>query len=389
MRHAALLFHAAVALMVATAAFGAENTVNIIYTGSLQGQLEPCGCSPKSDFGGMARIAGWLEEHKPELEPYILLDAGNFVGEDKPQGRLKTEAMLRSFSSIHYDVIALSDKERELPEDFVSPLLKKYKVPVISVLPGYNRSIALTRDSFDVNISTDPAVILNDRINILLTGLPVKEVRPLKGWDVIVSAANEEIEEPLQEGGMLILSAYPKGKKLGILTIRKTDMGELNYTYRWQPVGNDLKENKNVRSILNDYDRQVAQLMKDTAIPLAGTTYAGAEKCAECHQPFLEQWESTRHADALASLEDVGKASDPECIVCHVVGYGEKGGFFSRETTPKLANVQCESCHGLNREHINDFSPMRPVKEPVCKICHTKENSPEFDYPVYLKKIKH
>ena len=101
MKHTVLLFLVAVALIAATAAHGSENTLNIIYTGSLQGQLEPCGCSPKSDFGGMARIAGWLEEHKPELEPYILLDAGNFVGEDKPQGRLKTEAMLRSFSSRH------------------------------------------------------------------------------------------------------------------------------------------------------------------------------------------------------------------------------------------------------------------------------------------------
>jgi len=389
LKYSVQLFVVAVLFIMAAVAHGSEKAVNIIYTGSLQGQLEPCGCSPQSDFGGMARIGGWLEEHRNELKPYILVDAGNFAGEDRPQGRLKTEAMLQSFSSIHYDAIALSDRELALPEEYFFPLLQKYTVPIIATLPDYTRSISVTRDSFNITVNTDPAGPLDGSINILLTALTVNEAKHLKGWDIIISAANEEIEEPLKENGTLILSAYPKGKKLGILTIQKTEKGTLTYSHRWQAVGNDLKEKDSVRSVLDDYDRKVAQLMKDRAIPLAGTTFAGAEKCAECHQPFYEQWKNTRHADALASLEEAGKASDPECIVCHVLGLGQEGGFFSRATTPKLANVQCESCHGLNRDHLNDFSPMQPVHEQICKGCHTKENSPEFDYPVYLKKIKH
>jgi hypothetical protein len=158
----------------------------------------------------------------------------------------------------------------------------------------------------------------------------------------------------------------------------------------WWPLGNEIVEDERIRSVLNDYDTEVAELLKASEKPLPGTTYLGVSKCAECHQPFVESWGTTRHAGAFASLEHVGKASDPECIVCHAVGFGEKGGFFSMETTPELANVQCEECHGLDREHLDDFSrPMRPVSEQVCLKCHTKANSPDFNYPAYYEKIKH
>ncbi|NOZ70255.1 MAG: hypothetical protein GXP46_13675 [Deferribacteres bacterium] len=71
-------------------------------------------------------------------------------------------------------------------------------------------------------------------------------------------------------------------------------------------------------------------------------------------------------------------------------GKKAEGGFYTIETTPGLANVQCEECHGVDREHIEDFSrPMKPVSESVCLRCHKKDNSPDFDYQRYLEKIRH
>jgi hypothetical protein len=365
-------------------AFATEQKLNIIYTGGLAGQLEPCGCSPKSDFGGIARIAGFLSEPRDTLTPYIIVDAGNFAGEDTPQGRLKTETMIKALGIIKYDAVAIAENELLFPADFVGPLFREQRLPVISEERGYNSSIVLEKDSFIINISTDPGGLMDDRLNILLTGYPVAEVKLFEGWDIIISSAGEELEEPLRVNKTIILSGYPKGKKLGILTVRGK-----GFSHIWQPVGKDLKEDAAVRGVLNDYDTKVAALMKEMEKPPAGSTYAGVEKCTECHQPFYDQWQNTRHPDAFSSLEEVGKDADPECVVCHVVGYREKGGFFSLDATPAFANVQCESCHGLNREHLSDFSPMKPVNRNTCMTCHTKENSPEFDYPVYLEKVKH
>ena len=53
----------------------------------------------------------------------------------------------------------------------------------------------------------------------------------------------------------------------------------------------------------------------------------------------------SRHSHAYETLNRVNKAFDPECLSCHVTGWGENGGFISEVDTPKLKNVQCEVCH--------------------------------------------
>ena len=369
---------------------GAEEALTILYTGGMDGELEPCGCSPKTDFGGLARLSGYISAHSEALSPYILVDAGNFTDKDTPQGRLKAEAFLKSFSIMKYDAVAFSDREKAFPGDFLPPLLEKYKVPV---LPGDARgpqSILIPLGNTGIHVSISPEHPLEGMVNILLTGVPPSQAEGVEGWDIVISSSGEELEEPLRKDGAVIVSGFPRGKKLGILRVKRYREGNREITNTWQELGNDSKEDPRVREVLDEYDAKVAQLMKEAERPPAGTTYLGVDECAKCHQVFVESWEKTRHAGAFADLEAAGKANDPECVMCHTVGYGEPGGFFSIDTTPELANVQCEECHGLNREHINDFSsPMMPVTEEVCLKCHTKENSPDFNFSVYLKKISH
>jgi hypothetical protein len=377
-------------LISSHAIFAEERTFNIIYTGGLQGELEPCGCSPQSDFGGLARFSGFLNDHGESLSPYILIDAGNFLAKDSPQGRLKADAMLESFGILKYDAVALLPIAEAVAEDFIVPLIEDYNVRTLSFRPGSNQSVSIKKGSVDINLSVDPVECHEGRVNILLTDHPVSAASAMKGWDVIISSSGETVEEPLKIDNTLVTSGYPKGEKLGVLTLTVNRRGEVvNSRHEWIPLGNEIDEDERVRKVLDKYDIKVAKYYKESVKPLPGTTYLGVSGCAECHQPFVESWKKTRHSHAFASLENVGKSSDPECIVCHSVGFGEKGGFFSLEATPGLANVQCEECHGLNRDHVTDFSAMRPITETICLKCHTKANSPEFNYSEYLNKIKH
>ncbi len=386
--------------------YGQTRTLNIVYTGGVNGELEPCGCSPKSDFGGVARRAGYLTEHRKTLSPYILIDAGNFLDKDTPQGRLKAEAMLKAFSIMKYDAVAFLKMEKEFPYSFFSRVLKKYKIPVISDMPQYRQSISITHNTFHVNVSVNPMNYQKGKLNILLTDQPtplsfpdligesrghVSEIKPVKVWNIIMLSSGEILEEPLSINGTIIVSGYPKGERLGILTLQIDSGGEiLGFKHKWQALGKDIKEDINVRKALKEYDAGVAKLLKDDYKPPADTHYLGVSKCGECHQPFVESWKKTRHAGAFSSLERAGKSGDPECIKCHTVGFGEKGGFYSAKITPMLTNVQCEACHGPGRDHLLDLSkPMQPVAESVCLKCHAKSASPDFNYPVYLEKIKH
>ena len=113
-------------------------SLNILFTGGLDGELEPCGCSPKTDFGGLARISGYISANRKNLSPYLLIDAGNFSGKDTPQGRLKAETLLQSFSAMKYDVIALQKNEADFTGNFISSLIEKYKIPAVQIRTTIN-----------------------------------------------------------------------------------------------------------------------------------------------------------------------------------------------------------------------------------------------------------
>ena len=83
-----------------------------------------------------------------------------------------------------------------------------------------------------------------------------------------------------------------------------------------------------------------------------GATYVGSAKCRKCHSKELRQWKKTPHADAFDILTTVGKDADPECVKCHTTGYDEDSGFVDHASTPELAEVGCDMCHGASSEHI-------------------------------------
>ncbi|HSI73617.1 MAG TPA: multiheme c-type cytochrome, partial [Fimbriimonas sp.] len=99
---------------------------------------------------------------------------------------------------------------------------------------------------------------------------------------------------------------------------------------------------------------------------------------------------SSAHAHALLTLEKEGHPRDPDCVSCHVVGLQFSTGFKSRQKTPQLANIGCESCHGAGAKHAAKPSlKLRKLTEQACLPCHTTENSPHFDFKTYWKKIRH
>jgi hypothetical protein len=120
--------------------------------------------------------------------------------------------------------------------------------------------------------------------------------------------------------------------------------------------------------------------------PNSGITgkYAGSTRCELCHANIHTTWANTLHANALATLEAAGQGENPTCLPCHTVGFGEEGGFVSRETTLDLSDVGCEACHGPAKDHAsnaNDESLYPPVtiSSELCGRCHTGVHHPNYD----------
>ncbi|MDO8805973.1 MAG: cytochrome c family protein [Elusimicrobiota bacterium] len=106
----------------------------------------------------------------------------------------------------------------------------------------------------------------------------------------------------------------------------------------------------------------------------AEATYLGAAKCKMCHSKQHATWTKMKHSKAIEALS-AEEQKNPECVKCHVTGYGKTGGFVSMEKTPELANVQCEACHGAGSAHMK--APKTEKKTTIngkgidCRECHS------------------
>jgi 2',3'-cyclic-nucleotide 2'-phosphodiesterase (5'-nucleotidase family) len=145
------------------------------------------------------------------------------------------------------------------------------------------------------------------------------------------------------------------------------------------------EQNKSAQQAISSAAPAVPGLM-----PASNSPYAGGDTCAGCHTTEHDIWKKSGHSHAMATLEARNQQFDTACVKCHVVGF-ESGGFQALYSTPQFANVQCESCHGPGRQHAeNPAKGYGHMPTPAgCVVCHTKVNSPDFDFKTYWPKVKH
>ena len=117
--------------------------------------------------------------------------------------------------------------------------------------------------------------------------------------------------------------------------------------------------------------------------------YSGSEVCGVCHGVEYDTWQLTTHASAFDTLVTHAANTDPECVGCHVVGFGETGGFEISPPTPTLEDVGCESCHGRGGPHLSPEFRALPSYESTCVGCHDTKHSLGFEYATFLPEVSH
>ncbi len=141
-------------------------------------------------------------------------------------------------------------------------------------------------------------------------------------------------------------------------------------------------------------------------VPKGQAFYIGSNQCANCHPTEHKFWETTKHSQAVATLQKRNKLFDQQCIGCHVVGYEKPGGSVigklhykaqlgGRTIEKNLENVGCEDCHGPGSTHA--LHPVDKSGKPqninatpdvtACRQCHVPEHSPKFKFDAYVKDI--
>jgi nitrate/TMAO reductase-like tetraheme cytochrome c subunit len=112
-----------------------------------------------------------------------------------------------------------------------------------------------------------------------------------------------------------------------------------------------------------------------------GMVYTSSAACGACHEPQLAAYKASRHADAYATLQRVGRDGDPECLSCHTTGFESTSGFDSIGRTPELGNVNCQDCHRFSMsEHDAEGFAAPKIEAAACTRCHTPTTDPAFDF---------
>lgn len=414
-----------------------DDVITVLYTGNTQSYLEPCGCYP-GQSGGIARRATLVEQIRKQNQSVLLVDAGGIFEGTNRLDQLRAKANMQAMNAIGYDAILLSPTELQFGEHFLEHITTELQLPLIStsnpplwqndefVQPRLTKilkenQLLILGASYLPNQSLDHLIEnLNQKIAehagnrstvILLSTLSKVDnrqiVRQLKEINLVISMKHKsrgkqyEIVEK-----KLIAYCKPHGETLGKIDLKLNEQGEI-IDYRIQELFMDetVPDQPMVRSILQTFYDKIAadKTLQALGKPLFTNQslekdnknhYVGSPSCSGCHQPEFKQWQTTRHAFAFNTLLKAQKHFHPDCVSCHVVGFGYETGYAIQEDQDHFRNVGCETCHGPGGKHLAKPSRQnirREVQKGICLECHNQKHSPGFEnqFEVALPKVNH
>jgi hypothetical protein len=410
---------------------GKSVLLTVFFTGNELGSMKPCGCSG-GQLGGLGRRSAVLRSAAKDRR--LILDTGSLVAGDGEQDLIKFNVIIRAFDLLGYDLVNLTKDDLRLARNLgllgnMGPDLK-----VISADEGaaeanvparFSKRLALDGKKYAVTVASfdiraggieqveelfGPASSDSQNVRILIMrGCEpdrIDSVAKKLGFVDCLVCADDADDRPRVIGDPdrkpLVITDGRLGKYVGRLDVMAVK-GSLELRFQPVAVTEDLAEDQALARLYEEYQLIVKEsglLERQGRISLPdGLKYAGSASCKACHTYAYEKWSEKKHADAYATLEKIGSAYDPECVVCHSVGMRYESGFGTPEKTPQLKDVGCENCHGPGSEHIESVGGKWPppswrrTREPrsECVDCHTPDNSANYNgnEAEYFEKIIH
>ncbi len=385
-----------------------------------------------------------------------MVDAGDFSSPGSKHGEFKTEWMIRGMSDLGYDAVAVGERDLQMGRQRITELASKYSLPLVCANLIDVETKELLFDPYVIveRGSSSFFGLLGSKVKVGIFGVlspsyvtpvhqrgeaPVKATNPVEaaeaviaklreeGCSVIVALAHVTVPEagkiagvggltaivmghslsyvriPRFDNGAAVVQGGREGRYIGDIKIEVAPGGEVVST-EGEVVGlsKTYKDDPHFAALINGYKKALELEMfapektRDEGVEV----FIGKNTCGGCHTDQMEQWKSTAHARAFATLVERGSHFDPECVRCHVTGYGRGNGFKDARTTMAMADVQCETCHGPGMDHFLFHSSdakkvseadavMGKVSESACIECHRDDHDPEFDFEEKVVTVTH
>lgn len=121
------------------------STVPLVYMSNLNGELEPCGCTIETDYGGILRrgqvVRQLRDTFKAAQQEVLLLSAGGLLDDYGASEAIKNSAILSGMQLIQYDAIGIQARDLLYGVDFIAgkslPLINSTDLPAASLPDSY------------------------------------------------------------------------------------------------------------------------------------------------------------------------------------------------------------------------------------------------------------
>jgi hypothetical protein len=394
----------------------------LLFTGGTGGMLEVCNCSGPMP-GGLGRRSGLVESYRQSFPNTVLVDIGDAFWVEPTD--IRNGYILRGYAQIGYDAVTLGDAEWAAGAKPLAEKLAVNKTPALSTTVTSpqvgamrvfkrefpNVKVAVVTDTTpeafhfvprSVTSSLDfagPDELKNRIADLKAQGYVVvliahadeeviEEIVARTGADLVVRGHTTRTEQKLTNVAgkpMVKVGGYDYVAAVAI----KADGGKIaGIEYRPELVDTSWPIDGKLLLTYQAY-AHAAMMRALDAERRTGLEYQSSESCGACHKAQYDNWRTTRHSGAYATLVKVKRTGDPACIMCHTSGFGTKAGFYTIEKTKQLANVNCQDCHRFNQaEHNKKGFVVEPVAKEICQTCHTPITDPKFDMKQKHAKIR-
>ena len=393
------------------------------------------------DAGNVIQHAGEIGDILADFYSVAYPERGyDAVGLGDGELRYMSESGRRSVYGKNVPLVSINATDRGTGERIAQPYLIKVmpsglKVCITSVLEDgrigtYNPNTAGVQVTNAQDALAKQVQEIRDKVHIVivLARMERPEARKLAtagpGVDLILISNYEyppyegtaEYRDKVYFRGMgaekigdtIVMPARQSGLSIGKLVLDLDASGKIaSFEHDYIPVNDQAGDDKALAWVAQRYQDDVADYLTrypknyfpairpqdvrpSTVMTRHPETYATATTCGLCHPREYESWKLTDHYVAFTNLKPTRQHREPECVGCHVTGFGQPGGFRSEKATPELAGVQCEACHGPGAAHARN--PRRgygKIDPFTCLGCHDKKNSPGFDFQEYNWRAGH
>ncbi len=398
-------------------------------------------------MGGVARRAAYIKKERDLDSDLLLVSAGDFFGKAGILERYRSAFLADMMMDMGYDAVAVGEEElaydmRVLKEKaeaglpvicanlysegeriFPSAVIENVKGRRIGIFALLGESPPLQSEVEVRDVVSEGLQVLNELktsgcdLIVLLAHMRKERILPLLGLfdgvdmiirghagseSMIATDCTDTIPEAFVDSSIPMLFAGDRGRVIGKTGISFPDQGDpVLFDRSVVFLDGTMDEDRETAVLLKRFMMEEGEraremhlskyLSRDEVTGKIRERYLGFNVCRRCHTELSNDFVSSRHFRAFASISAANEEDNPKCLACHTTGYGQFSGYDPKEEKRGgiyLKGVQCEACHGQGTMHSRDGRYVKSARES-CRRCHTSFRSPDFDYEEYMKRMGH